>query len=137
MNFPSGTVILWTDAPENIPDGWVKYTAAEGRFIRGVPDGGAVESTGGASSHNHNAGAIANDGAHGHAAKSYTFNTVGASSYLLSGTPAISSIGTHNHTASLTLSDGVGEHTHTKANAETGMANHLPPHKRGIYIVKT
>ena len=137
MNFPTGTVILWTDAPENIPDGWVKYTAAEGRFIRGVPNGGAVGSTGGATTHDHNAGAVANAGAHGHAAKSYTFNTVGASSYLLSGSPTVSVVGTHNHTASLTLSSGVGAHTHSKANAKTGTANNLPPHKRGIYIVKT
>ncbi len=37
---PSGTVLLMTGA---CPQGFVEYTAARGRYILGVPEGGAVE----------------------------------------------------------------------------------------------
>ena len=136
MDFPTGTVILWTGTPETIPAGWIKYTPAEGRFIRGVPSGGEVGSSGGSATHDHTAGAVASAGALGHPSNSFAFNTVSESSYLLSGTPTVSVVGTHNHTADLTLGSGVGAHTHPLATARTGTANNLPPHKQAIYIVK-
>ena len=136
-SLPSGTVMLWLGTAASIPAGWQAYTAANGKFIRGVPAGGTVGTTGGAETHVHTAGTISDGGAHGHPEITITHGSTGPSTnYAVTGTGyGIYGAAPHRHDGTLTL-ESVADHGHTNSSTNTGSANNLPPYKNGIYIVK-
>jgi hypothetical protein len=136
-SLPSGTVMLWLGTAASIPAGWQAYTAANGKFIRGVPAGGTVGTTGGAETHVHTAGTISDGGAHGHPEITITHGSTGPSTnHAVTGTGyGIYGAAPHRHDGTLTL-ESVADHGHTNSSTNTGSANNLPPYKKGIYIVK-
>lgn len=136
-SLPSGTVMLWLGTAASIPAGWQAYTAANGKFIRGVPAGGTVGTTGGAETHVHTAGTISDGGAHGHPEITITHGSTGPSkNCAVTGTGyGIYGAAPHRHDGTLTL-ESVADHGHTNSSTNTGSANNLPPYKKGIYIVK-
>ena len=136
-SLPSGTVMLWLGTAASIPAGWQAYTAANGKFIRGVPAGGTVGTTGGAETHVHTAGTISDGGAHGHPEITITHGSTGPSTnHAVTGTGyGIYGAAPHRHDGTLTL-ESVADHGHTNSSTNTGSANHLPPYKKGIFIIK-
>jgi hypothetical protein len=136
-SLPSGTVMLWLGTAASIPAGWQAYTAANGKFIRGVPAGGTVGTTGGAETHVHTAGTISDGGAHGHPKITITHGSTGPSTnYAVTGTGyGIYGAAPHRHDGTLTL-ESVADHGHTNSSTNTGSANNLPPYKKGIFIIK-
>ncbi len=139
MDLPIGTVILWVNSPTTIPDGWEIYTAAVGKFVRGVPSGGTVGATGGSETHYHTAGAITAAGAHEHPQVDFTWGKSSTNAYLVTKqTPGVyAANGSHNHPGTLKLENNSTNHTHNRDSSNTGTSNNLPPHKRAIYIIKT
>jgi len=136
-SLPSGTVMLWLGTAASIPAGWQAYTAANGKFIRGVPAGGTVGTTGGAETHVHTAGTISDGGAHGHPEITITHGSTGPSTnHAVTGTGyGIYGAAPHRHDGTLTL-ESVADHGHTNSSTNTGSANNLPPYKKGIFIIK-
>jgi len=134
---PSGTVLLWLGDAASIPTGWQAYTAANGKFIRGVPEGGSAGQTGGSDTHNHDAGTISDGGGHNHPEKAIQHGSTGPSTdHAVTGTGyGIYGAAPHSHDGTLTL-ESVADHGHTNSSTNTGSANNLPPYKKGIYIVK-
>lgn len=55
---PDDIVALWSGTTSNVPSGWTLYTAANGRFAKGVNTIGEVGDTGGATTHSHTHGHV-------------------------------------------------------------------------------
>lgn len=134
MELSSGTIILWVSG--TIPTGWSVYTAATDKLIRGVPSGGTVGATGGASTHTHTAGTVISGGAHTHDAQTFNYSNSSTNAYRFNGTPSVTmAAGSHTHSATVTLASA-GSHGHTITATDTGSASNLPPYKKAIYIIK-
>jgi len=136
-DLPSGTVMLWLGSAASIPAGWQAYTAANGKFIRGVPVDGTVGATGGAETHTHNTGTISAGGAHGHPEIAIIHGGTGVSTdHAVTGTGyGIYGAAPHDHDGTIEL-QSVADHEHTNSSTNTGSANQLPPYKKGIFIIK-
>ena len=136
IELPSGTIMLWLGSATSIPAGWQIYTAAIGKLIRGVPSGGSAGQTGGTETHTHDAGTVLAGGSHNHPNKDITHSIKYADKSIVqqsgSGKYAVAS---HSHPGYFILDDNAN-HNHTLHPSYTGNADHLPPYKKGIYIIK-
>jgi len=138
MDVPSGTVVLWMGSAETIPDGWVKYSATVGRFIRGVPTGQSVGATGGnASTHVHAMGTALTGGSHTHDDINFNSSSSGNIVYRNNQAPGLYACQSHSHSGKASFGAG-GAHVHNPASANTGtpIGETNPPYVKGIYIIK-
>jgi len=138
MNFPIGTIILWSSSV--IPDGWQICDGTGGtpnlinKFIMGCTDDGELLNTGGANSHSHtfSSNNTNSAGSHNHSIDITTpESTQIYMSELKLGGPAATI--SHNHRITATTNT-TGSHTHT--NGTIGTADNLPPYIKLVYIMR-
>lgn len=53
MNFPKGVIYIWAGTNANIPAGWERVTALDGKYPKGAADGVDPNVTGGSATHSH------------------------------------------------------------------------------------
>ena len=152
-SFPSGGIIIWSGAANNIPNGWKLCDGQNStpdlrnRFVVGASSGTgdttypglSVNATGGSAnaivvSHAHGAGtySAASDGSHSH---TYT---------AFSGTARVDNDESHQRLDGSTTrtTDAAGSHTHSisgtsESAGQSGTNANLPPYYALCYIMKT
>lgn len=69
MKIPAGVIFIWTGNNNEIPVGWARETALDGKYPKGTPDSTNPNQTGGNSTHEHTV-----SGTHTHTMVNHTHN---------------------------------------------------------------
>lgn len=137
MNFPIGTIILWSSS--TIPDGWQVCDGSNGtpnlidKMVMGCANDDELLDAGGDTSHSHTFSSInvGIKGAHNHIfSQALTYSTPNFNGIVGSGIEA--SI-RHRHSIS-EYTPNVSNHTHTVGTINS--ADNLPPYIKLIYIMR-
>lgn len=137
MNFPIGTIILWSSS--TIPDGWQVCDGSNGtpnlidKMVMGCANDDELLDAGGDTSHSHTFSSInvGNKGAHNHSfSQASTYSTPNFNGIVGSGIEA--SI-RHRHSIS-EYTPNVSYHTHTVGTINS--ADNLPPYIKLVYIMR-
>ena len=129
-NIPNGVIFIWAGNHADIPAGWERVTALDGKYPKGAADGVDPNGTGGSATHTH----TLSSHTHTMVAHSHT-GTVG---------PATSGIGTgggtgnagQNHTHTATIPDSIGGSLTGGSGTYSEILND-PPYYTVIFIRPT
>lgn len=130
MNFPKGAIYIWAGTNDNIPAGWERVTALDGKYPKGTADATDPNTTGGSATHQHTLPT------HTH--------TMTPHSHIGTVSPAISGIGTgggsgnagQNHTHTPTIGNSIGGNL-TGGNGTYSAISNDPPYYSVIFITPT
>ena len=137
MNFPIGTVILWSSS--TIPDGWQVCDGTNGtpnlvdKFIMGCTDDDELLNSGGANSHSHtfSSSSTGSTGSHNHSIDI----TTPESTECYMGMPGTGVYAAMLHAHRITATTNTtGSHTHTNGIIST--VNNLPTYIKLVYIMR-
>lgn len=139
---PIGSIMIFYGTMANMPPGWQLADGTNGtpdlrgKFIVGIGSSegdGEINSTGGATQHNHSGGGVVTSDSHSHADTSLA-NTYGAVTNVQAGSGTSVSASNHYHWISSPSISG-GSHTHTSGGAAVTETN-LPPYKKYYYVAR-
>ena len=144
MALPVGSIILWQNSIESLPDGWQICDGTNGTpdlrefFVYGASVDGDVGSNQASASHNHARPAnTSNDGGHQHSINVSVGNSSGSVDVRNVGTSGANAAGNgHGHSGiSGTTSGATGAHSHT-VGGNTGNETVLPPYMYLFYVMR-
>ena len=131
-NIPTGVIYIWTGNNADIPTGWERVTALDGKYPKGAANGVDPNVTGGSATHQHTGTTHSHADSHTH---NLTISTVIGSSDS-TGTDTQQATVTHNHGGSVTTTAINGGGLSNISCTYSAISND-PPYYTVIFITPT